>query len=85
MTNQKEAAHHKTLNEHPNPPFRPKTDQPKGSCSTQNTENYNPGIGPLTDQAKAAAHHQTISEHQNPPIGTLTDQPKGSCSPQNTV
>jgi hypothetical protein len=36
-TSQKAVAHHKTLSEHPNPPIGPLTDQPKGSCSSQNT------------------------------------------------
>jgi hypothetical protein len=37
LTNEKAAAHQKTLSEHPNPPIGPLTDQPKGSCSPQNT------------------------------------------------
>jgi hypothetical protein len=34
---EKAVAHHKTLSEHPNPLMGPLTDQPKGSCSPQNT------------------------------------------------
>jgi hypothetical protein len=38
MTDRPKAAfHHKTLSEHPNPAIEPLTDQPKGSCSPQNT------------------------------------------------
>jgi hypothetical protein len=75
----KVAAHHKTLSEHPNPSICSLTDQPKGSCSTQNTEHSNSSIGPLTTNQKHAPRHKILSEYPNPYIGPLTDKPKVSC------